>query len=100
MTPVMPLSTGGGLLTPINLNITNDVREVSASFIPIKKSELLSSIMGHGLKIEYRFTRSQHLVSAYLVTIELTFSNEGSEPVKEIQVGVKVNLHDTYEPFD
>ncbi|XP_068966309.1 AP-3 complex subunit beta-2 isoform X2 [Bombus flavifrons] len=88
MTPVMPLSTGS-LLTPINLNITNDVREISASFISIKKSELLNSITGHGLKIEYRFTRSQHLVSAYLVTIELTFSNESSEPVKEIQIGVK-----------
>ncbi|XP_012242367.1 AP-3 complex subunit beta-2 isoform X2 [Bombus impatiens] len=88
MTPVMPLSTGS-LLTPINLNITNDVREISASFIPIKKSELLNTITGHGLKIEYRFTRSQHLVSAYLVTIELTFSNESSEPVKEIQIGVK-----------
>ncbi|XP_043594709.1 AP-3 complex subunit beta-2 isoform X2 [Bombus pyrosoma] len=88
MTPVMPLSTGS-LLTPINLNITNDVREISASFISIKKSELLNTITGHGLKIEYRFTRSQHLVSAYLVTIELTFSNESSEPVKEIQIGVK-----------
>ncbi|XP_050580994.1 AP-3 complex subunit beta-2 isoform X2 [Bombus affinis] len=88
MTPVMPLSTGS-LLTPINLNITNDVREISASFISIKKSELLNTITGHGLKIEYRFTRSQHLVSAYLVSIELTFSNESSEPVKEIQIGVK-----------
>ncbi|XP_029037427.2 AP-3 complex subunit beta-2 [Osmia bicornis bicornis] len=88
MTPVMPLSTGG-FLTPVNPNVTNDVREVSTSFIPIKKSELLNSIMGHGLKIEYRFTRSQHLVSAYLVTIELTFSNEGNEPIKEIQAGTK-----------
>ncbi|OAD53409.1 AP-3 complex subunit beta-2 [Eufriesea mexicana] len=88
MTPVMPLSTGG-LLTPISLNISNDVREVSASFIPVKKFKLLGNITGHGLKIEYRFTRSQHLVSAYLVTIELTFSNEGNEPVKEIQMGVK-----------
>ncbi|CAK9801169.1 AP-3 complex subunit beta-1 [Anthophora plagiata] len=88
MTPVMPLSTGN-LLTPITSNVANDIREVSASFIPIKKSELLNSITGHGLKIEYRFTRSQHLVSSYLVTIELTFSNEGSEPIKDIQMGVK-----------
>nr|XP_012153777.1 PREDICTED: AP-3 complex subunit beta-2 isoform X2 [Megachile rotundata] len=88
MTPIMPLSTGG-LLTPVNSNIINDVREVSASFVPIEKSELLNSIMGHGLKIEYRFTRSQHLVSAYLVTIELTFSNEGTESIKDIQTGTK-----------
>ncbi|XP_017875805.1 AP-3 complex subunit beta-2 [Ceratina calcarata] len=88
MTPVMPLSTGG-FLTPMSSNIANDVREVSASFIPIKKSELLNSITGHGLKVEYRFTRSQHLVSAYLVTIELTFTNESNEAIKEIKMGAK-----------
>ncbi|XP_076660784.1 adaptor related protein complex 3 subunit ruby [Halictus rubicundus] len=88
MTPVMPLSTGS-LLTPMNSNISNDVREVSLSFIPTKKSELLNSITGHGLKIEYRFTRSQHLVSAHLVSIELIFSNEGGSPIKEIHMGTK-----------
>ncbi|XP_053985309.1 AP-3 complex subunit beta-2 [Hylaeus volcanicus] len=88
ITPVMPLSTAG-FLTPMNSNITNDIREVPTSFIPVKKSELLNSITGHGLKIEYRFTRSQHLVSAHFVTIELTFSNEGNEPIKEIQMGMK-----------
>ena len=88
MTPVMPLSAGG-FLSPISSSITNDIREVSSSFIPMKKFELLNSITGHGLKIEYRFTRSQHLVSAYLVTNELTFTNEGNELIKEIHVGTK-----------
>lgn len=88
MTPVMPLSAGG-FLSPISSSITNDIREVSSSFIPMKKFELLNSITGHGLKIEYRFTRSQHLVSAYLVTNELTFTNEGNEIIKEIHVGTK-----------
>ncbi|XP_076231306.1 adaptor related protein complex 3 subunit ruby isoform X2 [Calliopsis andreniformis] len=89
MIPVMPLSVGG-LLTPINTtSISNDIREVSSSFIPTKKFELLNSVIGHGLKIEYRFTRSQHLVSAYLVTIELTFWNEGNGTIKEIQMGTK-----------
>lgn len=94
MTPVMPLSTGG-FLTPMNSNLTHDVREVSSSFIPIKKFELLNSITGHGLKIEYRFTRSQHLVSAHFVTIELTFTNESNEPIKEIHMGIKVNFNVT-----
>lgn len=92
MTPVMPLSAGG-FLSPISSSITNDIREVSSSFIPMKKFELLNSITGHGLKIEYRFTRSQHLVSAYLVTNELTFTNEGNELIKEIHVGTKVNFY-------
>ncbi|XP_011176277.1 AP-3 complex subunit beta-1 [Solenopsis invicta] len=88
MTPVMTPSLGG-FLTPINSTITDDVREVSTSYVPLKKTTLLNSITGHGLKIEYRFTRSQHLVSSSLVNIELTFSNEGNNVIKEIQIGNK-----------
>lgn len=89
MTPVMTPSMGG-FLTPINPTITDNVREVSTSYVPLKRTVLLNSITGHGLKIEYRFTRSQHLVSANLVSIELTFSNESNTAVKEIQIGNKV----------
>lgn len=92
MTPVMPLSAGG-LLTPINSNITNDITGVSSSFIPTQMFELLNSITCPELKVKYRFTRSQHLVSTYLITIELTFSNAGNEPIKEIQMGLKVNFY-------
>ncbi|XP_018400437.1 PREDICTED: AP-3 complex subunit beta-2 [Cyphomyrmex costatus] len=88
MTPVMTPSLGG-FLTPINSTITDSVREVSTSYVPLKKTTLLNSIVGHGLKIEYRFTRSQHLVSSSLVSIELTFSNENNDVVKEIQIGNK-----------
>jgi AP-3 complex subunit beta len=90
MTPVMTPSLGG-FLTPINSTITDDVREVSTSYVPLKKTTLLNSITGHGLKIEYRFTRSQHLVSSSLVNIELTFSNESNNIIKEIQIGNKVS---------
>lgn len=89
MTPVMTPSLGG-FLTPINsTTITDNVREVSTSFVPLKKTTLLNSIIGHGLKIEYRFTRSQHLVSSSLISIELTFSNESNDAIKEIQIGNK-----------
>ncbi|XP_070163648.1 AP-3 complex subunit beta-2 isoform X2 [Polyergus mexicanus] len=88
MIPVMTPSLGG-FLTPINSIITENVQEVSTSYVPLKKATLLNSIIGHGLKIEYRFTRSQHLVSSSLVNIELTFSNESNNIIKEIQIGNK-----------
>jgi len=88
MTPVMTPSLGG-FLTPINSTITDNVREVSTSYVPLQKTTLLNSIIGHGLKIEYRFTRSQHLVSSSLVNIELTFFNESNDVIKDIQIGNK-----------
>lgn len=89
ITPVMTPSLGG-FFTPINQ--TDNVREVSTSYVPLKKIILLNSIVGHGLKIEYRFTRSQHLVNSNLVSIELTFSNESNYTIKEIQIGNKVYI--------
>lgn len=88
MTPVMTPSLGG-FLTPINSTIVDNVREVSTSYVPLKKTTLLNNIIGHGLKIEYRFTRSQHLISSSLVNIELTFFNESNNTIKEIQIGNK-----------
>lgn len=91
MTPVMTPSLGG-FFTPGNQTITDNIREVLTSYVPLKKTILLNSIVGHGLKIEYRFTRSQHLVSSNLVSIELTFSNESNYAIKEIQIGNKVYI--------
>jgi AP-3 complex subunit beta len=90
MTPVMTPSLGG-FLTPINTTIIDNIREVSTSYVSLKKTVLLNNITGHGLKIEYRFTRSQHLVSSNLISIELTFSNESNDAIKEIQIGNKVS---------
>jgi len=90
MTPVMTPSLGG-FLTPINPTIIDSIREVSTSYVSLKKTILLNNITGHGLKIEYRFTRSQHLVSSNLISIELTFSNESNDAIKEIQIGSKVS---------
>ena len=80
----------GGFLTPINPIASNEVREVSASYIPLKKFELLNKINGQGLKVEYRFTRSQHLVSSVMVSIELSFTNETKEPIENVHIGNKV----------
>lgn len=89
MTPIMTPSLGG-FLTPINVNLANGIQEVSASFTPVRKTEILNKVTGRGLRVESRFTRSPHLVSASMVNLELTFTNEGNEPIKGIQTGNKV----------
>ncbi|XP_033224866.1 AP-3 complex subunit beta-2 [Belonocnema kinseyi] len=88
ITPIMTPSLGG-FLSPINPITSNEIREVSASYIPLKKFELLNKINGHGLKVEYRFTRSQHLVSSVMVSIELSFTNDSKETINDIRVGNK-----------
>lgn len=88
MTPIMTPSLGG-FLTPINPMETNEIREVSASYIPMKKIEALNKINGHGLKLDYRFTRSQHLVSSVMASIEFTFTNESKDPITNIHIGNK-----------
>ncbi|XP_012259104.2 AP-3 complex subunit beta-1 [Athalia rosae] len=98
MTSIMT-PTLGGFLTPMNQLHLSGVTEVGASFIPNKASELLNKISGKGLKVEFRFTRSQHLVSSAMTTIELSFRNESSEPMKDIKVGNKnlpsgMQMHD------
>lgn len=40
----------------------------------------------------YRFTRSPHLFSPAMVSIELTFTNLGTEELRDIRVGQKVSL--------
>jgi len=40
----------------------------------------------------YRFTRSPHLFSPAMVSVELTFTNLGSEELMDVRVGQKVSL--------
>lgn len=90
ITPIMTPSLGG-FLTPINApTMSSGVTEVSASYIPTKTFELLNKISGKGLKVDFRFTRSQHLVSSAMTSIEMTFTNESGDEIKDIRVGSKV----------
>lgn len=94
MTPILTPSLGG-FLSPTtsaysSVSDSEGIKEVSASFIPVKKHELLNRVSGCGLKMEYRFTRSQHLMNPTMVNIELIFTNESSEAIKDIKIGNKV----------
>lgn len=91
MTPIMTPSLGG-FFTPIipTLSAQDGLKEVSASFVSTKKFELLNKVSGRGLKMEYRFSRSQHLMSSAMINIEITFSNESNDTIENIRVGNKV----------
>ncbi|KAF7997154.1 hypothetical protein HCN44_005431 [Aphidius gifuensis] len=98
MTPIMTPSLGG-LLTPMNIIPIDGIKEVTTSFIPIKKIELINKINGLGLCVESRFTRNQHLVNSSLVSIELNFINASNEPIKNIKIGNRnlssgMSIHD------
>lgn len=62
---------------------------VSACFIPQNTVEILNRIAGGGLTISYRFTRSPHLYSPAMTTVELLFSNVGSADITEIKLEQK-----------
>lgn len=96
--PAAPIMTPslGGFLTPIT-NAMQDLTSNSSSrfelvgpvHVSIEKRELLNKINGHGLQINYRFTRGPHLYSAKMVSIELTFHNESNNDLENIHVSNK-----------
>lgn len=101
ITPTAPIMTPslGGFLTPIS-NATSLVAPNTMSrfelvgpvHVTLEKRELLSKINGHGLQINYRFTRAPHLYSAKMVSIELTFHNESNNDLENIHLSDKSSL--------
>merc|ERR1740128_438479 len=60
------------------------------AYISTRPTELVSSVSsGCGLQILYRYTRSIHLYSATMATIELTLVNTGSEELTEVKIANK-----------
>ncbi|XP_066993288.2 AP-3 complex subunit beta-1 isoform X2 [Anabrus simplex] len=92
ITPVMTPSLGG-FLTPLTtpaMSVTAaSIQPTSASFIPLKSTEILNRASGGGLSVMARFTRSPHLFSPSMVSIELMFTNLGNSEINDIKVGQK-----------
>ncbi|XP_045112281.1 AP-3 complex subunit beta-2-like [Portunus trituberculatus] len=93
-TPLLTPSLGG-LLTPSPssqppaLPPGASIQPASAKFIPVTKQELLNRINSGGLTVACRFTRSPHLYSPRMTSVELSFTNSGAEEIKDISVGAK-----------
>ncbi|XP_068219905.1 AP-3 complex subunit beta-2 [Palaemon carinicauda] len=91
-TPLLTPSLGG-LLTPTPsaqpqiLPPGASIKPASAKFVPSVTFELLNRISSGGLTVSARFTRSPHLYSPRMTSVELTFNNSGSEEIRDISVG-------------
>ena len=65
----------------------------SPAYITTRPVELVSSVSsGCGMQILYRYTRSVHLYSTSMVTIEFTLVNNGSEDLSEVKIANKVRI--------
>lgn len=86
--PLMTPSLGG-FLSPMTLapNSVDGIELIGPSYIPNSYNELLNKINGFGLAVTYRYTRGPHLFSAYMVSIELLFTNHGSLTLRDIHLG-------------
>lgn len=88
----------GGFLTPTTAPNTPaepqapgaSIRPASAIYIPTHTHELLNKMNGNGLSVTGRFTRSPHLYSPKMVSVELSFTNHtAEEEIRDINVGRK-----------
>ncbi|XP_075154843.1 adaptor related protein complex 3 subunit ruby [Haematobia irritans] len=100
--PIGPVMTPslGGFLTPgtpmtslqsglMPQNAANRLELVGPSYISYSHKELLNKLSGHGLQVSYRYTRSPHLYSSSMVSVELQFVNQSSDEISNIQMGQK-----------
>lgn len=83
----------GGFLSPLqssnSLSIDKSVELVGPFYIPLNTHELLNKVNGFGLGVTYRFTRSPHLASSTMVSIELVFTNHSNKELKNIEIASK-----------
>ncbi|XP_018794650.1 PREDICTED: AP-3 complex subunit beta-2 [Bactrocera latifrons] len=90
LTPGTPLSGAVGLLP---VSAANRIELVGPSHIEFKHRELLNKLSGHGLQVSYRFTRSPHLYSAAMVSIELQFINLTNDEITNIHLSQQTLPH-------
>ncbi|XP_055902331.1 AP-3 complex subunit beta-2 [Eupeodes corollae] len=78
-----PGTPGGGnnSLAPIDR-----IDLIGPSFINQKHTALLNKLSGNGLSVTFRFTRSQHIFSSCMVSIELIFTNHSNEEITNIHI--------------
>ncbi|XP_069948502.1 AP-3 complex subunit beta-2 isoform X2 [Cherax quadricarinatus] len=94
-TPLLTPSLGG-LLTPSPSSYPTQplppgasIQPASAKLVPTATHELLNRLSGGGLAVSCRFTRSPHLYSPRMTSVELSFTNNSSEEIRDISIGSK-----------
>lgn len=86
---VMTPSLGGFLTPTASGTAANRIDLVGPSFIAMEKMELLNKVNGYGLGVAYKYTRSPHLFSSNMISIELNFTNHSNVELTDIQLGSK-----------
>lgn len=100
----------GDLLTPLsalsldsNTPAKTTTKATSQMFAPVQVSskmyDLLNKMGGDGLSVTYKFTRTISIFSPKMVSIELSFANNGEKTLSGIKVGQKkiqpgMDIHD------
>ncbi|KAH9524487.1 AP-3 complex subunit beta-2 [Bulinus truncatus] len=96
--PVMSTLTSGNLLTPTAAGAGTVPQTTSQSeksnivqglTIQYKTYELLNRLSSGGLTVTYKYTRTISIFSPKLVSLELTFTNQGEKPFTNIKIGEK-----------
>ena len=88
LAPTLNASPMGVLMTP-STPTALVVQDASAMYIPVKENELLSKMITNGFQVLYRYTRTPHLFSAYMTSIQLILKNLGQEDLTDVKIGAK-----------
>lgn len=62
-----------------------------AQYVPTITKELINRLTGKGLSLAYRFTRGPNIYSSRMLSVELTFTNNGDKAIDSIRMREKVS---------
>jgi len=84
LTPIMQTTSAGG-------GFERGMEEAATApmYVATNSTELLNKLTTGGVQVNYRFTRHPHIYAADMLSLELSFHNQGAEDSGEIKVGTK-----------
>lgn len=86
LTPGTPFMTGAHGKSILPSTVTNRIEIVGPSYIDFNYKELLNKLSGYGLQLNYRFSRTPHLYSSAMVSIQLQFNNYFNDDILNIHM--------------
>ncbi|XP_059154175.1 AP-3 complex subunit beta-2-like [Physella acuta] len=84
-----PTSAGSGTVPQATSSPTDKSNIVQGLNVPSKTYELINRLTSGGLTVTYKYTRTISIFSSKLVSLELTFTNQGEAPYTCIKIGEK-----------
>lgn len=84
-----PTAAGSGIVSSTSQVSSEKSNIVQGLTVHTKTHELLNRLSTGGLTVTYKFPRTISIFSSKLVTLELTFTNQGESPFTGIKIGEK-----------